>query len=95
MIELESSVAFLLYLSFLLGGLLLLWIVKDWALARRPPPPSLFTLYHCEYCLACYLEQSDIPVTKCPTCGSYNRKEALKGPNPPPAETKSKCPRLR
>lgn len=75
MIPLSLTQTFLFPLIASLALLFLLWMLysfQAYRLARKNRRNTY--LYRCENCLHAYIDHREVPLTRCPRCGSLNEK---------------------
>ena len=75
MIEVEFSLAVAVYLV-----LTIVFILALWMLSERRKRPGLFLseeafFWQCNICTHVYVDSKHSAISKCPRCGSYNKKE--------------------
>ena len=76
MIRLNFSAAVSLYVFLSILGLLLAWIFFE---RSKPIKHFSFTeqhLWRCEICTTPYVDSLNDALSRCPQCGSLNRREA-------------------
>lgn len=73
MIKLQFSVAVALYILGVLGLLFLLWLYAE-IKKKRPLSNSSRILWECSICAQVYWEESDMEISQCPHCQSFNQK---------------------
>ena len=75
MIELDIATAVALYLLLTVISLLLLWLFLD-----REARPKLYTsekksIWQCYVCTHTYVDSQNDVISKCPECGSFNKRK--------------------
>jgi rubrerythrin len=75
MIELDISTAVALYLLMTVISILLLWLFFD-----REAKPKQYTsekksIWQCEICAFSYVDSQHDVISKCPRCGSFNKRK--------------------
>lgn len=74
MFEVSQTTAFMIYLCFTIGPLLGLWVFQHYSKRNRKIDLAEKSLYICEYCQFCYLDDHSKPITRCPQCQSFNKQ---------------------
>ena len=74
MIELTPQTALMIYLCLTLATLLGIWSYHHFFARKKKIVVMEQKLIVCEYCYNAYLDQIEKGVTKCPQCGSFNKK---------------------
>lgn len=74
MIELSPTTAMMVYLCVTLAMLIGIWAYHHYRCRRRKVVLIQQELYVCEYCHFTYLDQVAKPITQCPQCDSFNKK---------------------
>lgn len=75
MIEVEFSLAVAAYLVLTIFFILALWMLSE----RRKIPGEFLSeeafFWQCKICTYVYVDSKHSAISKCPRCGSYNKKE--------------------
>jgi ribosomal protein L37AE/L43A len=79
MIELTPNTALMLYLCMTLTVLLGIWGWQHLSSRKNKVVINEQELLVCEYCNFAYMDQIGKPVTACPQCGSFNKKNNYPG----------------
>ncbi len=74
MIEISPITALMLYLCLTLGILLGIWVYHHFRSRKKKIVVIEKKLFVCEYCNNAYLDGIVNSLTKCPQCGSFNKK---------------------
>lgn len=75
MIELDISTAVAIYLFLSVIGLLFLWIFFDREKKPRQYTSDKKAVWQCEVCTFTYVDSQHDVISKCPQCGSYNKRK--------------------
>lgn len=80
MIKLDISTALFFYLLFNVVGILVLWVFFD----LRTSKERVFKrdeeyFWQCSICANIYIDSVSEEISKCPQCGSYNKKDLKRG----------------
>ncbi|MFA5068849.1 MAG: hypothetical protein WC300_01060 [Candidatus Omnitrophota bacterium] len=76
MIELDISIAVALYLFVTVVLVLLLWLFVDPDARPRQYASEEKFIWQCEVCFFSYVDSRNDIISKCPRCGSFNKREA-------------------
>lgn len=77
MIELSPNTALMLYLGGTLTVILGIWICHHYRIKKKKIFVDRQELLVCEYCQSVYLADSDLKVSKCPQCHSFNKSNSF------------------
>jgi len=75
MIELDISTAVALYLLMTVVSLLLLWLFFDREAKPKQYVSEKKSIWQCEVCLQAYVDSNHDVISKCPRCGSFNKRK--------------------
>ncbi|MCK4463783.1 MAG: hypothetical protein KAU58_05675 [Candidatus Omnitrophica bacterium] len=78
MIKLDISTALFLYLLFNVIGVLLLWVFFGLRTKRSSFKKDEDYVWRCSICANLYIDSKNQDLSRCPQCGSYNKKENMK-----------------
>lgn len=76
MIAINAVTACVLYLGVTLAILLALWVSQHLKSRRRRVRAVFQELATCEYCQTAYLMEVGRPLSRCPSCHSFNRSHS-------------------
>lgn len=76
MIKLDISTALFLYLSINVVGVLLLWVFFGPKTKKITLGKDEDYIWQCSICAGIYVDSKSETVSKCPQCGSYNRRQS-------------------
>ncbi len=75
MIELDIATAVALYLCLTVITLLLLWLFLDRETKPRQYASEKKSIWQCEVCTFTYIDNQHDIISKCPQCGSFNKRK--------------------
>jgi uncharacterized paraquat-inducible protein A len=75
MIELDISTAVALYLLLTVVSLLLLWLFLDSQTKPRQYASEEKSIWQCEVCFFSYVDSQHDVISRCPRCGSFNKRK--------------------
>lgn len=75
MIELDISTAVALYLSLTVVTLLLIWLFLDRETKPRHYTSEKKSIWQCEVCTFIYIDSRHDVISRCPQCGSFNKRK--------------------
>lgn len=75
MIKIEFSLAVALYLILTVGLILVVWMCFEKKKILKPFPTEERFFWQCNICTYVYVDSKHNMISKCPRCGSYNKKE--------------------
>jgi len=75
MIELDIATAVAIYLFLTVVGLLVLWLVFDRQTKPRQYTSEKRSIWQCEICTFTYVDSQHDIISRCPQCGSYNKRK--------------------
>lgn len=76
MIRLDISAALFFYLFFNVIVVLLLWVFCGYKRKGMSIEKDKDYIWHCPICANTYIDSIDELMSKCPRCGSYNKRNA-------------------
>ena len=75
MIELDISTAIALYLLLTVVSLLLLWLFLDSQTKPKQYASEKKSIWQCEVCVFSYVDSHHDVISRCPRCGSFNKRK--------------------
>lgn len=72
MIQLQLTHAVVLYAAIIGALAIAMWIYTEFSVSRTRTMLTKQHLWHCTYCGYTYLDDSGVPVTRCPRCTNLN-----------------------
>ena len=79
MIRLDISTALFFYLLLNVSGVLVLWAFVNPKAKTYAMKQDKDYVWHCSICANVYIDSKNEEISKCPQCGSYNKKSEWKG----------------
>lgn len=76
MIKLDISTLIFFYTLFSAVILLIIWIVSAYRRRKSFSAREVDAIWKCAVCLNIYVDSKYEDISKCPLCGSYNKREA-------------------
>lgn len=75
MIELDISTAVALYLLLTVVTILLLWLFLDRDAKPKQYASEKKSIWQCQVCTFTYVDSQHDVISKCPQCGSLNKRK--------------------
>jgi hypothetical protein len=75
MIELDISTAVAIYLFLSVVGILFVWLFSDRDKKPRQYSSDKKSVWQCEICVFTYIDSQHDIISRCPQCGSYNKRK--------------------
>jgi hypothetical protein len=75
MIQLDMSTAVALYLLLTVVSILILWLFLDRESRPKQYASGKKSIWQCDVCFFSYVDSQHDVISRCPRCGSFNKRK--------------------